>query len=53
MQPTDQDLQLLSEHDTLTEKMYFTPQLMSNVEVLRLAHLQANVIPDIYKKLGM
>lgn len=53
MQPTDQDLQLLSEYDSLLTKYKFAPHTMSKADKKRFSELHMKIIPPIYVKLGM
>lgn len=53
LEPTENDLLLLSEHDDLNVKKIFTPMMLTTEEKARLLELEQNIIPNVYKKLGL
>lgn len=51
--PKEHELIILSEHDELIAKKFFTPKLFTVEEENRLLELEKLIIPNIYKKVGL
>jgi hypothetical protein len=52
LEPTNSELSLLTEHDNLITKKFFTPKMMTPADIDRLWHLNETIIPALYKKLN-
>jgi hypothetical protein len=53
LDPTEHELLILSEHDELIAKKFFTPKLFTVEEENRLLELEKVIVPNIYKKVAL